>query len=102
MTTLPAFHAKALKARLVPLHAERDSRIARGVPVPPWVTASIKTIEGQLANEYNRIEADNQDEAEFMQLQEPKPWPAVDTSWRWYLAGAAVCLALAAWVKVMS
>jgi hypothetical protein len=94
-----AFHAKALSARLKPLHAERDSRLARGVPVPPGLTEAIKTIEGQLANEYNRHEVEeNLPEAEFMALQEPKPWPAVDTSWRWYLAGAAVCLALAAWI----
>ncbi len=95
MTTRDPFHAKALAARLKPLHAERDSREARGVPVPSWVTAAIKTLEGQLANEYNQHEhEENMPEAEFMALQEPR----TDESgwWRWYLVGAVVCLALAA------
>lgn len=96
MTT--AFRAKALSERLKPLHTERDDRLRRGVPVPPWVTSAIATIEGQLANQYHIHEVEeNLPEAEFMALQEPRTdeggW------WRWYLAGAAVCLALATWIR---
>lgn len=88
---------KALYQRLEALRGERDSRMARGVPVPSWIPAAIAVIEGQLANSYHEAEAANEDEARFMKLQPVR----TDESgwWKWFLGAALVCAALAGWLE---
>lgn len=58
------------------LLAERESREARGVPVPDWVETSLALIERQLASPHHAREAENMDEAEY---GEPAPlsWLAI-------------------------
>jgi len=89
--------AKELVERLKPLHAERTSREKRGVPVPAALTLAIRNIETELASEYNRHEhEENIPETEFMATRQP-----YSNAWMWYIAGALVCLAAAAWVGLL-
>lgn len=85
--------AQSLKLRLDVLLAERASREARGVPVPLGVTAAIDVLSGQLANEYNRHEADNLDE--LGAEGEGLPWYA----WTVIAGGVLLLAAFVLWMR---
>lgn len=89
------YTARDLAARLVPLHAERDDWLRRGVPVPEWLTAAIHTLEAQLVNEYNAHEAALQDEV--VATSAPAPF-----RWLWPVAIGLGVLAVVAWVGALS